>query len=428
MPDDEIAYFYLGNWFTDYSQGIAPVDFASGQEAVRAKGLQAGHIPIPIFGLPIERWVVEGWVNTYTKKLLGNPPPKDSAMARFFWDLSYCAGWWKFCSEQNHRLQEDAPVALIPFDEYDRLFKKRYTQYFPHEHLDRWPIDRVGKSRLGRRLYDYLEADLIYVSELLTLVDRDWASVYVNKDDAAPQPPSAGDAKKRHDALVEFGHAIHAVEDFFAHSNFAEFAMRSINKTPSDNEDWLRIFERRLKKEKKPRVETYDHNSGNPLPSGPTEPETDVVTGYFDSLDTRFSLAGLYEGLRAEMDEMLQQAQPLGAGGQEKLGLMDYRKAKSQQELDVYKTRYTTLLGLLGAPDEVKKACLDLIQTDWSLGDDWRWRGKGVSYVLEQMVDEGKDDALKVMKNKKRRRVEGSIRQPGALCRAHRFAYIACKR
>jgi len=113
---------------------------------------------------------------------------------------------------------------LIDPDEFKRLYDVHFTQYYPHEHLDYQPtVD--GKLNVysqsaatvpggtdARRIIDYLDADIEYVGDLLTQVERHWAR------------GGSVDDERLHDLLVQYGHACHAVEDFFFHSNFVEFA------------------------------------------------------------------------------------------------------------------------------------------------------------------------------------------------------------
>lgn len=407
FPEEKFGYFYFGNWLTDVSQAIAPVDYAGGAISARRKGLTSVWLArIPILGFLLKKLVIEGKVHQYIRELLGDPPPVNSAMADFFRDFIYVVGWGKFCSAKA------AVDDRIDFNEYDRLFhgssresvQKRFTQYFPHEHLDRWPMNRTGTSKLGRRLYDFLEEDLRYAAELLTLVDRDWAKLEESQT-RRPDP-------KRHELLVEFGHALHAVEDYFAHSNFVDFALRKLGKPYGDvgafdqlhpeSDKWSppsKVRERRLLREKNPRSQTFEEakvvltsagptlvgEDGRPVPPGETEPETDVVTGYFDSIDTSFSMAHLYEDLMEEMRGILESGRSADSSGPE--DVLDWRKAKTADERNVTRRAYQALQALVRMPQKVCEAQFRYMETDWRMID--KWGGNGPSWVLEQMIKEG---------------------------------------
>ena len=44
-PFDDYAFFYLGNWFTDVSQAIAPVDYAAAMFGVLQTGRASTSCP-----------------------------------------------------------------------------------------------------------------------------------------------------------------------------------------------------------------------------------------------------------------------------------------------------------------------------------------------------------------------------------------------
>ncbi len=296
FPGENIAYFLLGNWFTDVSQGIAPVDYAATMTEARNEGVESAKNDSWFLKYLVPDIVIHWKANKLVRDLLGNPPPINSAMSRWFRNAVYVIGWIEFCSEDGpskHLIEQGA--GPIPFEEYDRIYhgKKvgsdqvegRFTQYFPHEHLDRWPMDRTEKS--SRKVYKYLEDHLLNIAEILTLVERDLVKFMKAEGEAAQ--------KKRNVILAEFGYALHTAEDYWAHTNFVDFAMHAINDIPTD-EKLKRIHEKRLKRDIEPRTKMFAE-------PGPTEAETHVVGGYFDGIDTRFSLTQLYKGLMATLQK-----------------------------------------------------------------------------------------------------------------------------
>ncbi len=303
FPSENMAYFLLGNWFTDVSQGIAPVDYAASMTMARNEGVDGAKEDSWFLKYLVPDVITHAIANKLVRDLLGNPPPINSAMSRWFRNVVYVVGWIEFCYEKGpSKHLVDQGAGPIPFEEYDRIFhgKKvgsdqvegRYTQYYPHEHLDRWPMDRTEKS--PRKVYKYLEDHLLNIAEILTLVERDLVKFM--------KAEGAGAEKKRHEILAEFGYALHTAEDYWAHTNFVDFAMRDINDIPTD-ERLKRIHEKRLKRDiedkndkNMPRTEMFAE-------PGPTEDETHVVGGYFDGIDTRFSLSQIYKGLMKTLEK-----------------------------------------------------------------------------------------------------------------------------
>jgi hypothetical protein len=337
FPGDALGYFLLGNWFTDVSQGIAPVDYAAGMADARKEGAAAAKKASWFIHYLVPDFIVDRKVNQFVKQLLGDPPPKNSAMAEWFRNAVYVAGWIEFCWEGGPAKKLAASGAgPIDFAEYDRLYhgKKigntgegRFTQYFPHEHFDRWPMDRTEKS--DRRVYAYVEDHIRNIAELLTLVQRDWA-----RDKSAASP---GAETKRHDLLAEFGYAMHTAEDYWAHTNFVDFAMRSIGKIP-ENPDERRKQERRVLRD----ITHYEHHDKQerlvPGPrtemfaeSGATEPETLVVGGYFDGIDTRFSLVQIYKGMKGMLAHRSGQKAPTWKCGARDCGVHKHQADRCEK-------------------------------------------------------------------------------------------------
>lgn len=213
------------------------------------------------------------------------------------------------------------------------LFDRNFTQYSPHEHLDRphcsvgldpnccksWGRylathpDRLYASKLatdehaigsdGSSIYAYLEEDRRVVSAALAVIDRDWASRYFTKS------VDYNTDLQFHQGLADFGHALHAIEDFFAHSNFIEHAatarggeylkqqlykrdqtggLPSLEQTRGDFET-TKVF-RRLKRFT-PDIEEQEKFAGWTF----LTEEHSVVTGYFDRSDTLISVIHILE-------------------------------------------------------------------------------------------------------------------------------------
>jgi hypothetical protein len=76
-------------------------------------------------------------------------------------------------------------------------------------------LDRGEFAIGGSDLLVYLEDDLRYLSEQLTWLEASWRKALVRRHD----PMSA---RERQHALVTLGHILHAVEDYFFHTNLPE--------------------------------------------------------------------------------------------------------------------------------------------------------------------------------------------------------------
>jgi hypothetical protein len=207
-----------------------------------------------------------------------------------------------------------------------------YTQYYPHEHVDRpellpprdpavyspgvqvegvdnavkagsRPGMRAGKRRRDVRpdLYSYLRDNLEMTAGLLAEVDRDLRRLIRS---LKLKQPFAGDPKllslernpEFHLSLAKLGHALHQVEDFFAHSNWVDLAVQRRGsgyldkflpkQTSSEFLDRARtVVEKRLRRHlTSPKPDWRAHDK-----------EKWVVTGYFDLRDTLVSIIHLAE-------------------------------------------------------------------------------------------------------------------------------------
>lgn len=258
---------------------------------------------------------------------------------------------------------------------FTQVFKNNFTKPFPHEHLDRphcrltrdmecvasWGRHAVtspertyasklanGESAIGSQdqsTYEYLDEDRRVASTLIAMIDRDWASKYLTtgvdyRTDLA-----------FHQGLADLGHALHAVEDFFAHSNFIELAAMSRGETyvrgqlygPSRRE-WLpsatrRILERsrsdfdatkvfRRLKRFDPDVERQEQMVGWAF----LQSESSVVTGYFDGRDTVMSLLHALEEI-FEFDRSEIASDPFS----------DYLRRYSEDRVDEFRERIVNI-------------------------------------------------------------------------------------
>jgi hypothetical protein len=235
LPAAEAPFFEIGNWLTDVSQFRDPFAHVGGKRTFFTRGLNQKALIPRLFNigdvfLGLDNYLDDVLGVPSETRAIGTRPgpdpatdrPDDGALARWFRELMLIMT----CSPELVPPLKDLP----PMDKNDikPVFEKLFTQYFPHEHLDFPPFPPnlpqrgtrepstvpVGSGGEPRKLLAYLDGHLEYVADLLTRVERDWAHL------AASGAGPAG----RHELAARFGHASHAVEDYFFHANFVELA------------------------------------------------------------------------------------------------------------------------------------------------------------------------------------------------------------
>ena len=323
-PNEEYIFFEVGNWFTDTSQMRDPFAHVSGKTTIwktareTAKGESVfAHLQL-VADLALD---LKYNLDAYLNELMGVPGPAGGLLASYFLDVFYIWGLEQF------RRQGVDP------DEFDELFNPSttdragsrtaiMTQYYPHEHVDfpPWPFHKILGERFasqsaihvctqspsgggGRKVYQYTEDQLVYISDLLTLIEHKWAR-QLSRDNETDD-----ERRDRHYLITRFGHASHAVEDFFFHSNFTETAWNGMHAPLPDqgsapdagsgrdpSEDNItpvrenRIFQRRLRS---PR------GQGDNLDTAGSDPASQVFTGYFAAKDMFHTIMDAIQGLLA---------------------------------------------------------------------------------------------------------------------------------
>ncbi|MEO7414117.1 MAG: hypothetical protein ABIZ81_12255 [Opitutaceae bacterium] len=374
VKDVNLTAFYLGNWLTDLSQVLDPnpglLSFLAGEigdkidqemgpvlaalHAFVDEQIGAADVPgdTPPSGYLDEKSAA--WIKTAKAAMnsVANEGVKDfgHAMKQL---VQLLAGMGKSGSPGLN----DFLTAAVRFTAYKKfahpdkklgkpgldfrvfteVFDRNFTQYFPHEHVDRPHCDstldpscvaswgpeaalkspkRLFANRLANdkysggdsdpSIYTFLEETRRVVSGALARLDRDWAAVYLTTGS-----DHSGDTAF-HAGLADLGHALHAVEDFFAHSNFIEHAAAlrgekylrgqlygDVRSQPSSRatlavsqSDHAAVKVMRRLKRYAPGIETQEKIGWAFLPD-----EHSIVTGYFDGWDTLMSLLHAFEEL-----------------------------------------------------------------------------------------------------------------------------------
>ena len=210
-PDEDYAYVHLGNYLTDLSQVRDTLAYAMGKLKIWHQ-LRVGD---PDDKEPGHWAWTLGQVDvpTYLDELLGAPADIESsaALARYLEHLVRLAASLQF----THEPDKDGEV--IPEREMRRIFERNFTRYYPHEHLDfpPWPWADVSPEREadpGSHLLTTLVEQFVYVIESLADVQRNWTLSLADEKDT----------NFRHNVLADLGHTIHAIEDFFFHTDVLE--------------------------------------------------------------------------------------------------------------------------------------------------------------------------------------------------------------
>jgi hypothetical protein len=346
---------YLGNWLTDVSQAVDPVAYASGSAKVGATGETVIDEVKRAVDSFLDQLVPTMFKRTAAGKALESlkkdlEEPAEAAkkalhqaldgllaasgtdersarFAKFFRDAFLVKGYFKFVHPEaggQPRMNFDAfmtvfgrigdtPGASGSGEAADR--PGSYTQYYPHEHLDRPeilpaqdpPIFAPGRQtpelpfrvafgkragtrspnrteRLDPDLYSYLRDDIEMTAGLLAEVDiamREALSKSFRDDDP-----------NWHLTLAKLGHALHQVEDFYAHSNWCELAHKRLGQSYLAKQLPPQVQVEMVDRAYTTYAKRLKRQLTVPLPTWQSHPEEDwVVTGFFDFRDTMISLA-----------------------------------------------------------------------------------------------------------------------------------------
>jgi len=287
-PRVNVWLFELGNFLTDLSQLRDPPAHHSGKLKVWQEARQ-DHWKSTLENIAD--------LHLYLDELFGKNN-QHGALAEF---LMHFARYWG-CERFR---QVNPPVKPDDFDFVFRGFTgernyKGFTQYWPHEHLDfpPWPYGNVigyrSQSKRERHYCDpaqsvgaakrkvkaYLDDEIEFCAELLTIVEQEWRRLN-------NAPDTQANRKELMKILALYGHVSHVVEDFFYHSNFIDLAWAKTGKPlPAGDNDvrWRRKWERRKRGPK-------GADKTNQAYSGTSSDACEhVYTGFFGAQDIFFTI------------------------------------------------------------------------------------------------------------------------------------------
>jgi hypothetical protein len=214
------TYLELGNFLTDVSQVRDPPAHENGREIARghANWFQAALLWATGPGL-------DAWLNGMFGSRAGT---RHGWLAGFLQHVVYAATHMIFATDGLLRPGSGIPaVSASPFAAFrlvspadiDAVLAARFTQYWPHEHVDFPPVAdgrTIASDSLfragARHVASYLEWDFQYLSEALSKLELEWVTAR----------NASGGAPVASPLLVRLGHLLHAVEDYYFHSNFCE--------------------------------------------------------------------------------------------------------------------------------------------------------------------------------------------------------------
>jgi hypothetical protein len=328
-PDRKLRLgaFYLGNWLTDVSQAVDPVAYKGFSDG-KLEDMNAFFHKL-IYDAP--SWIkgrldslellesLRGRLDKAREQAIKHV--KDALEAGRSGQIAEGAresfrfiGYGKFVAPD----QEGGEPRMDP-DAYKHVFDRLFIQYYPYMHLDRPALStdvydaRVASKPRNKHvepgpacqgdLYEYLRDNIQIAASRFAYLDAgrrggdphlSWAAGTFNPvraefEDEQGNLCAVDDRDlswNYHLALL--GHGLHAIEDFFAHSTFAEHA--SVALPDAYNKVQRRLSDEVLARRLKQWRRDYSEERWQDLPDDPN-----VVTGYFDSTDTMFSLSHLVE-------------------------------------------------------------------------------------------------------------------------------------
>ena len=221
IREEDFIYLHIGNFLTDFSQFRDPFAHLSAKRRIKEEAVAAKAYGVaPLLGLAhYDKWSDEvfGSKKDNSKRV--------GKLADFFKYISLAIVHLVYSDdilkkEKIRELLDLFPDGLqfVPSLEIDRIFNENFTQYYPHEHLDMppWNEKKTEKQKTSEHDYyttiAYLAKQKQYLAEELTKLQGSWKS----KKDLSHHDPA------RHDMLIQLGHLLHPVEDYFFHSNYVE--------------------------------------------------------------------------------------------------------------------------------------------------------------------------------------------------------------
>jgi hypothetical protein len=331
VADEDYTYIELGNFLTDVKQFRDPSAFHRAREQARARAAEAAGAAAG--GLPIDAWAIA---------MFGRrdpPEERHGSVPQFLARLAQALTHQVFDPDGlTKQAQQELPPGAgpsllpahpIPAAEVDAVIAAQFDQYWPHDHMDFPPVVSLATHRdhpLFRRrssgMIGFVERYMEYLAEELTKLETEWAGTRT----------VLANTLQRY--FVRLGVLLHAVEDFYFHSNVAELrqllALRHhyVSVDPATPEGRAELFGNglwgvtglditsvqkwtRLRRVLYRRLRYPVFDQADRLSLGASDDATDLLyTGGFYATDVLHTLGGALEAVERNVAHFPQKRQP----------------------------------------------------------------------------------------------------------------------
>lgn len=281
-PDEEYTYLELGNFLTDVSQFRDPFAHMFAKRVIwrDAKGTNlvlSVIAAIPIIGVLSDVILDAVDVDVWLNQLMGEHEPparRYGKLAEYFENVVLGVTHVAFADDVAKPLLPEGFQRLqrIPAAEVDRIYRRFFTQYYPHEHTDYPPYVMHGEQRVHSRMYRKGRRRLIqFVEEYLMFLSEDLSKLELAWKEKRNVPKTS---PERHDVLVMFGKLLHAVEDYFFHTNYVELHLWNAERRRRSSATSEEEFRLRFSREALRAYRNYPGYTGYDLAATGADPES----------------------------------------------------------------------------------------------------------------------------------------------------------
>lgn len=290
-PDEEYTYLELGNYLTDVSQFRDPFAHMLAKRTIWGKATRSNWFlavlsVIPIIGVLTDVILDIADIDVWLNQLMGEHKPAEKRygkLALYFENVILGITHVIFADDipKKETVLSMLPpefqiLQRIPSKEVDRVYHSFFTQYYPHEHLDYPPYVIHGEQRVYSRMYhrgsrgviQFVEEYLQFLSEDLSKLEFKWKE----------KRSASKDSADRHDILVSFGKLLHAVEDYFFHTNYTEIHLWNAQRSLYSSAESEDTFKARFAKDALRSYRSYPGYTGYDLAATGSDPEAGSQT------------------------------------------------------------------------------------------------------------------------------------------------------
>ncbi len=285
-PDEEYTYLELGNYLTDVSQFRDPFAHMLAKRTIWGKATRKNWFlavlsVIPVIGVLTDVILDVADIDVWLNQLMGEHEPANKRygkLALYFENVILGITHVIFADDipKKEAIRTMLPPEFqrlepIPAKEVDRVYHSFFTQYYPHEHLDYPPYIINGEQRVYSRMYQRGSRGVIrFVEEYLQFLSEDLSKLELRWKEKRGASKNTED---RHDLLVSFGKLLHAVEDYFFHTNYAEIHLWNSERSRYSSAEAEDIFKTRFARDALLSYRSYPGYTGYDLAATGSDPE-----------------------------------------------------------------------------------------------------------------------------------------------------------